>query len=378
MADARLTIPSLPAALGGRGWTRADESVVNEEMSAAGATLAPGGIGRSLAAPTIAAIGTTFQRERLLPRILDGTESWCQLFSEPDAGSDLAGLRVKAVRDGAGWRISGQKTWTSNAQFADWGLLLARTDPSAPKHAGLSYFLFPMRQPGVEVRPIKDMAGETFFNDVFLDNAYVGDEYRVGELGDGWKIANLTLGFEREGVAGTSMATPALPGAFAGDLDRPAVEFVHALAPHSSDIVTVETVRRLADLAAARGVDDVVTTRSLVELWQTTQIRLESERRVKLGWELTGGEPNVGKLHSNDALRRAREAALRILGPAAACDPSDDAESWVRDLILGSPAPSIYGGTDEIQRNIIAERILGLPREADPSRGKPFVQVAGA
>ncbi|MGX7727834.1 acyl-CoA dehydrogenase [Rhodococcus sp. 2H158] len=375
MAAERLNLPSLPEELGGRGWTSADEGVLAETMTSAGVTLGPGGIGRALAAPTIAAAGTAEQKARFLPGILDGTEAWCQLFSEPGAGSDLAGLRTKAVRDGDVWRITGQKTWTSNAHLADFAILLARTDADVPKHQGITYFLFPMRQEGVEIRPIREMNGHSMFNDVFLDGAVVPDEYRLGKLGDGWKLANLTLSVERSSIAASPTMTPAMPGEIAGHLERPAAEFVEAFDPHSLGVVTDESVATLLRLAEDRGADDVGVRRDLVRLAHMSQIRVESMRRAKVGLDVTGAEPNIGKLHSNAALRLARDLAVRILGPSTARAPQSADETWARELLLYTPAPAIYGGTDEIQRNIIAERALGLPRESDPSRTVAFRDI---
>lgn len=378
MAAARLNLPSLPAELGGRGWTSADEGVITDTMNAAGVTLGAGGIGRALAAPTIAAAGTDAQKARFLPGILEGTEAWCQLFSEPDAGSDLAGLRTRAERDGDGWRITGQKTWTSNAHVADYAILLARTDSGVPKHQGITYFLFPMRQEGVDVRPIREMNGHLMFNDVFLDGAYVSDDCRLGELGQGWALANVTLSVERSSIAASPTMTPAMPGILAGHLDRPAAEFVEAFDPHSLGVVTDETVARLVRLATDRGVSDVAIRRDLVRLAHMSVLRVEGMRRLKGGLDVTGAEPNIGKIHSNTALRLARDLIARILGVATGTTPVTADEAWAREILLYEPAPFIYGGTDEIQRNIIAERALGLPRELDPSRSVAFRDIASA
>jgi len=378
MAAEGLAIPSLPVELGGRGWSAADEGLAIETIATAGITLGPGGLGRALAAPIIAAAGTDEQKRRFLPAIINGTEAWCQLFSEPDAGSDLAGLRTKAVRDGDGWRITGAKTWTSNGHVADWAILLARTDAGVAKHAGITYFLFPMRQPGVEIRPIREMNGHCMFNDVFLDGAFVSDDCRLGELGDGWRLANLTLSFERDSIAGNPVMTPAMPGELAGHLDRPASEFCEAYDPHSAGVVTADVVRRIATLAKECGADNSTTRSALAQLWLMSEIRVESQRRIKLGIDVTGAEPNIGKIHSNNALRYARDLIATILGADIAMHPAVSDRDWALEFLLYAPAPSIFGGTDEIQRNIITERVLGMPREADPSRSVPFRDLTSA
>ena len=377
MAAEGLSIPSLPTDLGGRGWSASDEGRAIATVASAGITLGPGGLGRALAAPIIAAAGTEEQKRRFLPGIVDGTQAWCQLFSEPDAGSDLAGLRTKAVRDGDGWRITGAKTWTSNGHVADWAILLARTDSNVAKHAGITYFLFPMRQEGVDIRPIREMNGHCMFNDVFIDGAFVADDCRLGELGDGWRLANLTLSFERDSIAGNPVMTPAMPGELAGHLDRPANEFCEAYDPHSASVVTADVVRQIAMLASECGADNPATRRALAQLWLMSEIRVESQRRVKLGIDVTGAEPNIGKIHSNNALRCARDLIATILGADIAMRPSTDRD-WALEFLLYAPAPSIFGGTDEIQRNIITERVLGMPREADPSRSAPFRDLTSA
>ena len=228
MTAARLVLSTLPVAAGGRGWTGAQAQTVGQVLGDRRVVGPPGGLGMLLAAPTIADHGTPAQIAQWLPSILNGTEAWCQLFSEPAAGSDLAGLQCKAVRDGDEWVITGQKVWTSNGHEADWGLLIARTDPELPKHQGITYFGFPMRQQGVDVRPLTEMTGRALFNEVFIDGARVSDANIIGQRGNGWRVANTTLMHERAGIGGGHGGGfgTAAPGTIVGHLDRPVGQFL--------------------------------------------------------------------------------------------------------------------------------------------------------
>ena len=200
LAESGYGAPTWPEEDFGRGYTRALANIVNEEIAKAGAIGPPAGLGYLLAGPTIVAHGTREQKDLWLRRILNGQDAWCQLFSEPGAGSDLAGLQCKAERDGDEWVITGQKVWTSTAQLCNIGMLIARTDPDAPKHTGISYFAFEMDQPGVETRPLREMTGRAMFNEVFIDGARVPDWNMIGGLNNGWAVANTTLAAERAGL----------------------------------------------------------------------------------------------------------------------------------------------------------------------------------
>lgn len=361
----------------GRGYRRDLANAVLAGLRAKGAMGPPSGIGTNLAAPTILAHGTQHQLDRFVPRILDGSECWCQLFSEPGAGSDLAGLQTRAVRDGDEWVVSGQKVWTSGAQHSDYGILLTRTDPDRPKHQGVTYFLFPMRQPGVDVRPLREMTGHAMFNEVFLDGARVHDSLRLGDVDAGWTVANTTLGFERAaiGEAGGGFGR-ATPGSVAGDLDRPCRKFLNGVRTQfGQGHVSPSTVKRLLTAAAERcRLDDPTIRQAFADLHTRVQLLAWNAQRAKDGaGGRTGVEGPLAKIAMTHALHRARELGCRILGADAQLGASDAAiERWFQQLVLYSPAPSIYGGTNEIQRNIIGERGLGLPREPGPSRDTPF------
>ena len=288
-----------------------------------------------LVAPTLHALGTDEQRERFVRPFLRADELCCQLFSEPGAGSDLAGLSTKAVRSGDTWRINGQKVWSSGAQFSEWGLLIARSDRSAPKHKGMTAFMVPMDTPGVEVRPIRQMSGGSTFNEVFLSDVELPDSLRVGAEGDGWKVALTTLGFERNSSAGIVSA-----GGNSVDLAR----LVDRLGLTDDPLAR----QRLGDAAIYERAAAVMVTRYA-----------ERER----AGAVPGVEGSIGKLVWTQNLKRVGDAAASFLGDRIVADTAEpDTFAWSEHL-LGAPGYRIAGGSDEIQRNIIGERGLGLPRE---------------
>ncbi|MBT2902072.1 MULTISPECIES: acyl-CoA dehydrogenase family protein [unclassified Streptomyces] len=322
-----------PVDAGGRGATPTQHLIYLEETEKAGAPYVGANfVGLLHAGPTVAAEGTAGQRARWLPPVLRGDEVWCQGFSEPDAGSDLAALRTRAVRDGDAYVISGAKIWTSHAEVADWCELLVRTDPDAPKHRGISWLAMPMDAPGITVRPLRTLAGSTEFAEMFLDEVRVPVRNRVGAENDGWRVTMVTLSFER----GT---------AFVGEV-----------------VACRRTLDALADEARRNGRwDDAVLRRRLGRLnaefralWRLTQWNVaESER--------TGGVPGTGgsvfKLRYSGARQELYEAAAEVLG----ADAFDVDREWVLDR-LSSLSYTIAAGTSQIQRNIVAERILGLPK----------------
>jgi alkylation response protein AidB-like acyl-CoA dehydrogenase len=317
-----------------------------------------------------------------VPRILNGTDAWCQLFSEPGAGSDLAGLQTRAERDGDEWVVNGQKVWTSGGRIADMGMLIARTDPDVPKHAGISYFAIDMHQDGVDVRPLREMTGRSMFNEVFLSDARVADAARIGGLGDGWRVANTTLTHERASIGGGSSGFVLVnPGSIADNLGRRAGDVVDAArsgsnAGHAPG-VGQKLWERYTDEARDLGrLADPVFRQQSVELFTLLQLNRWNIQRAKNKGQRTGGEPNIAKLMDAEIHRRFREYGLATAGAdgmlgykSSSVDPS------ISEVALYASAPSIYGGSDEVQHNIIGERILGLPKEPGPDRNTPFREL---
>ena len=376
MAVAGYSSPMLPPALGGKGYPRDLSMIVGQRFGAADVVGPPTGLGIMLAAPTIAAHGTPEQQAQFIPPILDGTHAWCQLFSEPGAGSDLAGLNTKAERDGDEYVVTGQKVWTSGGHHADWGMLIARTDLDVPKHQGITYFAFDMHQPGVTVRPLREMTGRALFNEVFLDEARVPAANVIGGLNNGWAVANTTLMVERMtlGSSGsTSGGGIAIPGSVAGQLQLPVSKFVGRTGGGGS-LSYGGSAKQLARLAKELGkLDDPVLRDDLMRLHTLNQLNTYNIARAKTGQGLTGVEGNLAKLLSTVTMRLARDVAARILGPAAGIVGEDSVTAGgVQELIMFSPAPSIYGGTDQVQKNIVGERGLKLPKEPGDTRNTPF------
>ena len=326
-----------PTALGGRSATAVEVALFNMEYARSGAPQPVNRVGINLAGPTLLAHGTDAQQQRWLPRILDASEIWCQLFSEPDAGSDLASLQTRAVPVEGGWSVSGQKVWTSYAQFARWGICLARTDAEASKHRGISYLVIDMEAPGIEIRPLRQITGESEFNEVFLDEVFVPEDHLVGTLHGGWAVANTTLAHER----GTNFPfkEQVVHEVF---LDR---LWTEALASGAIDDTSSPRGAELSDAL----VDSFVELRLLrLHNWRTLT-------RLNEGIE-PGAESSVVKLAWTDMTQHLSELAVELQGPRAPL-----AGDWQRQF-LWSKAASIAGGTSEVQRSIIGERLLGLPR----------------
>jgi len=381
-------VPTWPEEWFGKGLSRGDGVRVSQAISEFGALGPPGGLGLLLAGPTIYTHGTDEQKQRYLPDIVTGKKAWCQLFSEPGAGSDLAGLQTRAIKDGDEWIINGQKVWTSGGQAADLGMLLARTDADVPKHSGISYFALDMHQDGaVEVRPLREMTGRALFNEVFITDARVDDDACIGGVNKGWAVANTTLAFERAGLGaggGGESGSAATPGTVSGDLDRRAGDFTgRRVAGEGGAPASVASSQGgfIADLAKHFGKHtDPVVRQGLAKLFTLTEIGRYMTLRIKGGADIPGAG-NIGKLSMSEILRLQRELGLAILGPlgtlhaygSAQRKALDDATgepaaALVTEMALFSPGPSIYGGTDQVQKNILGERVLGLPKEPNNDR----------
>jgi alkylation response protein AidB-like acyl-CoA dehydrogenase len=367
LADAGWAAPSWPAAWGGRGLPAWADDVAARALHQADAVGPPSGVAMGLAAPTILAHGPDPLRARFLRPILTGEESWCQLFSEPGAGSDLAGLTTTARRDGDEWVVNGQKVWNTSAHHADFGLLLARTDWDAPKHKGITYLVLPMRQPGVLVRPLRQMNGHASFNEVFMTDARVPADFVIGAVGEGWAGALTTLAHERRFAAMRGGANVAGPGRAREEARHEAAE---VFAPYVWYPQRAGRVDLLIERAQARGVSgDPVVRQELAKVlslhrasgWTAERARVNRAARRE-----PGPEGSIGKL----ALSMVARAAARTHSLIAGMTVEQD--DVVKEVLLSVPAQSIAGGTDEIQRNILAENILGLPREPSAERDTPF------
>lgn len=376
LARSGYAAPTFPEDAWGKGWTRDLAMIVNECITEHGAIGPPAGLGYLLAAPTIVAHGNERQKQTDLLNILNGQDAWCQLFSEPGAGSDLASLGTKAVKDGDEWRITGQKVWTSTAQLTNYGMLLARTGPELPKHKGISYFKFDMTQPGVEIRPLKEMTGRALFNEVFIDNAVVADSDMIGELNNGWAAANTTLMAERAGLGtgGSGGGGAAFPGPIANQLNDRAGDHVGQVRTGGTGGGGVAAAQRLMKLAKELGNNtDPNIRQKLVQLYTMQQIGRYSALRAKSPSQRTGAEPNIAKLMMSDLLRLQREVGNEIIGAnGMLLGQNTPGAGFVQEVTLFSPGPSIYGGTDQVQRNIIGERVLGLPKEPGPPKETPY------
>ncbi len=320
-----------PTEYGGRGATLTESAIFWEELGRSGAPMPANVLGVLLAGPTIMTWGTPEQKERYLAPILSADEIWCQGFSEPDAGSDLAALKTRAVKDGDDWVVTGQKVWTSGAQYSKWCMLVARTDPDAPKHKGLTYFLMDMEQDGVEVVPLRQITGEPEFNELFIDGARIPDGNVLGGVGNGWKVALTTLMNERAGLG------------------------------FSLQVRMRRQLDALIEEAASRGLlDDPVVADRLGDLHLRTEtLRLTAYRGLSATekYGQPGPEGSLLKWIWSDTNQQLSQVAADLLGPAAL----EAGSPWAYEL-LRSRGNSIEGGTTEVLKNIVAERVLGLPR----------------
>ncbi len=327
-----------PRAFGGRGLGPIEQIVWNEELTKRGVAHSMLAVGIGMAGPTIIAHGSDAQKQRYLAPLLHADEVWCQLFSEPGAGSDLASLATRAVRDGDDWIVSGQKTWCSGAQHAELGILIARTDPSVPKHQGISYFLLDMKTPGIELRPLVEMTGEARFNEVFLSDVRVPDSARLGAVGQGWALTQTTLLNERLAMGGLSslLDFAALRRFVKEQVGRPDALLADELARVYSELKSLELLNARVVTKLGRG-------------------------------QIPNAESSVMKLALARVMTRAAEVAMKAMGPRALLRRG----FWQNEFLF-APAWHIAGGTDQVQKNVCAERVLGLPREPHDTRDVPF------
>lgn len=353
-ADAGWACIRWPEEYGGRGADAIQQVILNqEEAKVAAPVTGQFGIGQGMAAPTLMTWATEEQKKRYLPKLASGEEIWCQLFSEPAGGSDLAALRTKAVKDGDDWVINGQKIWTSGAHYSDWGILVLRTDPDVPKHQGLSYFFIDMKSPGIEIKPIKQISGAANFNEVYFTDVRVSDAQRLGEVGQGWQVALTTLMNERASIGGG--------GGGAG-------------------------VKQALKLAQSVNIDDRPASedrsvRAKLANWYVKEAGLKytgyrSMTALSRG-EIPGPENSIGKLvgapKSQDLASFAID--LQEMGGIMWGPEADDFNNLFQSSYMSIPGLRIAGGTDEIMANIIAERVLGLPQEPRMDKGIPFTEV---
>lgn len=368
LADSGWAFPSWPEGFGGRGLSSAATKAAVQARREAGAFGPPNGVATFLAAPTIMHYGTEEQKRKYIPKIVNGQEIWCQLFSEPGAGSDMAGLATKAIRDGDEWIVNGQKVWNSGAQWARYGILIARTDPQQPKHRGITYFLIDMEQDGVDVRPLKEMTGDAAFNEVFLNDARVAESDRLGDLGDGWRVAMTTLSHERDPDNAGMGDTAAF-----GEID-----LAESVSEYSATLSSKNDGFSLALSGGVTRVLEGVTSQfeasedpkvrqklaSILEMRRTSRWSgMRAAAKIKSGGQ-PGPEVSTLKLLGSEMGRQIRDVGLESMGAHGMLYGQDaPADGLFHAYSMFTPAQSIAGGSDEVQRNIIGERVLGLPRE---------------
>lgn len=395
--DARLTVREWWERLAESGWAYptwpkewfglgvgADEAVaVRDELHSAGVALAPHSQAQTMAGPLILAYGTEEQKHRWMRTLATGAEMWGQFFSEPNAGSDLASCQTRAVRDGDEWVVNGQKVWNGGANESERGILVARTDSSLPKHKGLSFFVIDVDQPGVEIRPIRQINGDAHFNESFFSDARVPDANMIGGLNNGWAMAMATLAFERAAYAVGAHYGMGIPcGEKPGYLDLPVGEAMRraASARGGAPSFPMGDARALAALAAEAGcADDPIIRQRIVRLHmmsETARLTTVRGRAAADAGRPAGAESSIAHLAGVHIARASRDLALAILGAGGMLSGGDGPRGGsVVHMALSSLCHGIQGGTEQIQRNIIGERILGLPKEPQVDRDIPFRDV---
>ena len=379
LADSGWGLPNWPSDWYGRDLPAGLVPIVEEEFQRIGALPIPKSGIRMLAAATILNHGTEMHKEKFLRRIVTGEDVWCQLFSEPGSGSDLAGATTKAVMVGNKWVVNGQKVWTTSAHKAHWGLLLARTDMDATKHDGLSYFIIDMKQPGVETQPLKQMNGYASFNQVFLTDAEVLPDFQVAELGDGWKVATTTLMHERR-AADSLRAWGQVPDTDGPIYDQERAEVETTMAPYKWYPQRAGRVDLIMQSAKETGaIKDPAVRQEIAKLMTLHKSAEWTARRARSAQEQgkpQGPEGSLGKLAASNVARAAAKVHTMISGADSMLSGDDSPENGtVAEVLISFPASSIAGGTDEIQKNIISERVLDMPKETRFDAGKPFKDI---
>ncbi len=378
LVDSGWAVPSWSSDWYGRDLPASADRVAHATIRDAGGVAVPLGAGFGLAAPTIHDHASDALKRKYLRPTLTGELAWCQLFSEPGAGSDLAGLTTTAVRDGDEWVVNGQKVWNTSADHADMGILVARTDWGAVKHAGLSYFLIDMHQRGVEARPILQMNHRSSFNEVFLTDARIPSENMVGAEGDGWRVARGTLAHERSfSTQRTADFARDAVGRVVDEARREAAEYLRTYEWYPQRMGRVDLVVSRARRQSLA--EDPVLRQQMVELLSLQRASEWTAGRAKAARALgrpPGSEGSIGKLALSEVARRANRVHTRIAGAHGLVTESDDPiDSVVAEVLVSTPAQSIAGGTDEIQRNIVGENILGLAKEPAVDRNRAFRDV---
>ncbi len=377
LVSAGWAVPSWPRRWFGRDLPAWADEVVAAELKEVGAPGLPVGTAVGLAAPTILAHGPDEVCERFLRPILTGEETWCQLFSEPGAGSDLAGLTTRADLDGDEWVINGQKVWNTSAHHADLAMLVARTDWEQPKHKGLTYFVLPMHQAGVEARPLRQMNNHASFNEVFLTDARIPRQFVVGQVGEGWRVALTTLAFERRFGA---MQRPKYADAAGQAVEQARQEAEAHFETYKWYPQRAGRVDLVVDRARAMGRSgDPVVRQEIARLLSMQRVSSWTAQRAQAARALgrtPGPEGSIGKLATSLVARQAAKVHAMIAGAEGMLSGVDGPLGGViAEILISVPAQSIAGGTDEIQHNILGERALGLPREPAVDVDRPFREL---
>ena len=369
--------PSWSAEWFGRGLPAWADTVVRQAFRSHGAVYTPPGGGVTLASPTIYNDGSDELKAKFLRPSLTGEIHWTQLFSEPGNGSDLAGLTTTATRDGDEWIVNGQKVWSTSAHHADMAFIVARTDWDAPKHRGITYFLMDMHQPGIEVRGIRQMNNHSSFNEIFIADARIPDAWRVGDVGDGWRVARTTLSYERSLGGVRPSFVDGMTGRCWTERNEEALEFLKTYSWYPQRAGRPDLTIERAQAAGLS--DDPLIRQDLADLYAFRKAAEWTAARARAARALgrkPGPEGSIGKLAGSEIGRRSARIHAKVLNSRAMLAGSDPhGDETIAEVLISTPAGSIAGGTDDIQRNILGESMLGLPREPGPGRDTPFRDI---